>query len=878
MSESKRVLIVGGVAGGASAAARARRLSEESQIVLFERGEHISFANCGLPYHIGGAIAQRDRLLVQTAAGMRKRFRIDVHTRTEVVSIDRPNRELVVRDLRGPQGGATRRESYDYLVLSPGAAPVRPPIPGGDHARVFTLRNMADMDAIKGVVDGLIQPGQGPGHAVIVGGGYIGLEMAEALRQRSMGVTLVERTDQVFAPADPEMAQAVAQELALHGVDVRLGESVAAIEAADQQAGVSASPLRARLSGGETVACDLLILAVGVKPEARLAQEAGLAIGPTGGILVDEHMRTSDERIYAVGDAVEVKDFVGGWAALIPLAGPANRQGRIAADNIFGLPSVYPRTQGTAICKVFDLAIGMTGLSEKACRRMGVPCEKVYVHPASHASYYPGASPLSLKVLFDPTSGKLLGAQAVGGKGVDKRIDVLAVALRAGMTVRDLQDLELSYAPPYGSAKDPINYAGFAASNALAGDVKLCHAADMTPSEHNLLLDVRTHAEAQGGTIAGAVNISVDELRDRLGELPRDKELLVFCAVGLRGYLACRMLTQKGFACRNLSGGYKTYRAVQDSQAARDKAATSAPAGGPPPNPSSGAGAANPATAQASCENAATSAAPGQCCCETKLAQDDIPKSVLAGSGPVRTIDATGLQCPGPILRLKQELATLSGGQALRIRVSDRAFGADVRAFCKSTGNTLVSVGPDGGVIQATIVRGLAPSTVPASQPTDAPSAPKTTLVVFSNDLDKALAAFIIANGAAAMGGEVTLFFTFWGLNILRKPQPPSVRKDLVSRMFGWMMPRGAARLTLSKMHMAGMGTGMMKGIMRKKNVLSLEQLIEQARQAGVRLVACTMSMDVMGIAREELLDGIEEGGVAMYLGEAQNGRVNLFI
>jgi len=545
MSERKRVLIVGGVAGGASAAARARRLSEQADIVVFERGEHISFANCGLPYHIGEVIENRGSLLIQTPESMARRFAIDVRTRCEVVSVDPQARAISVRDLGS---GALSIEPYDNLILSPGAAPFVPPISGADLPGVRTLRNIADMDAIKRVVDQDM-----PQRAVVIGGGYIGLEMTEALRMRGVEVTLVELADQVFVAADPEMVAPIHQQIIRHGVDLRLGVSVSAIEADGED-------LKAILSTDESVQCGLVIMAVGVRPETDLARVAGLDIGQTGGIAVNEHMQTSDSSIYAVGDAVEITEFVGGRRALIPLAGPANRQGRIAADNIFGRPSVYRNTQGTAICKVFELAIGMTGMSEKALAKSDQNFEKIYIHAASHAGYYPGAEPVSLKLLFDPENGRILGAQAVGADGVDKRIDVLAVAIRAGLTVQQLQDLELSYAPPYGSAKDPVNYAGFVASNVLAGDVELCHTPDMlNPGDQQVLLDVRTPGEFDAGSIAGAMHIPLDDLRDRLGELPSDKELLVFCAAGLRGYLACRILTQNGLACRNLTGGYKTF-------------------------------------------------------------------------------------------------------------------------------------------------------------------------------------------------------------------------------------------------------------------------------------------------------------------------------
>ena len=550
---SKRILIIGGVAGGASAAARVRRLDESAEIILFERGPDISFANCGLPYHIGGTIGEREKLLVTSPAMMKQRFRIDVRTQTEVKAIDREAKELTARNLAS---GETYREKYDALVLSPGAEPMRPPIPGIDNGKVLTLRNLADMDRIIQTLklhaaersDVVSRK-----NVAVIGGGYIGLEMAEALAERGMLVSLVELAPQVMGPADPEMAAPLHQELIKHGVDLRLKTSVTAFLAAD-------SGLELELSDGTKLLVETAILAIGVKPEAKLAIEAGLETGSTGGIKVNDHMQTSDSDIYAVGDAVEVTDFVTGQPALIPLAGPANRQGRIAAENICGRDTVYRHTQGTAICKVFDLAIGMTGLSEKSARRLNIPYEKVYVHPMSHASYYPGAEAVSLKLLFDPESGRVLGAQAVGADGIDKRIDVLATAIRAGLTVYDLEELELSYAPPYGSAKDPVNFAGFVAANALRGDVDLCHVDDLrSPSDTQKILDVRTEREVSFGTIPGAQNIPIDELRSRIDQLSTDVEWLVLCQVGLRGYLACRILKQHGFRCRNLTGGYKTW-------------------------------------------------------------------------------------------------------------------------------------------------------------------------------------------------------------------------------------------------------------------------------------------------------------------------------
>ncbi len=545
MSHPLRMVVVGGVAGGASAAARARRLSERAVITMFERGPHVSFANCGLPYHVAGVIADRKRLLVQTPESLRARFGLDVRVNTEVLRIDRERRSVLVRERLS---GREHREPYDALVLSPGAEPVRPPIPGVDDPRVTTLRNMEDMDRILELL------AQGGSRAVlVVGAGYIGLEMAEALRHRCADVMLVEKLPQVMGVADPEMVTPLHDELRRNGVDLRLNVSVDSFEPQGELLG-------ARLSDGSRPAFGLVLLAVGVRPDTRLAREAGLEIGPSGGIRVDEHMRTSDPAIWAVGDAVEVSDPVTAAPAVVPLAGPANRQGRIAADNVFGRRSRYHGTQGTAICKVFELAFATTGATERGLERAGRPYRRVYVHPADHATYYPGAQPISLKLLFDPGDGRILGAQAVGKSGVDKRIDVIATALRAGMTVFDLEDAELCYAPPFGSAKDPVNMAGFVASNVLREDVELWEPEELARlSPAQLLLDVRTPQEFCAGTIPGAVCIPVDDLRSRLSDLPKDKELLVFCRVGLRGYVAARLLAQHGFQVRNFSGGYLRY-------------------------------------------------------------------------------------------------------------------------------------------------------------------------------------------------------------------------------------------------------------------------------------------------------------------------------
>ncbi|MEX0979025.1 MAG: FAD-dependent oxidoreductase [Pirellulales bacterium] len=549
-----KLLIVGGVAGGASAAARARRLSEDSQIVLFERGPDVSFANCGLPYYIGGEIAQREKLLVVTPERLRTRFNLDVRTRTSVEAIDCFAKKVRVRDL---SSGREYDETYDKLILAPGAAPIRPALPGIDLPGILTLRNLEDMDRIVERLE------QGVKHAVVVGAGFIGLELVENLVRRGIATTVVELQDQILPPFDKEMTASIVENLAIKGVTLLLGQSAAGFEQ-------SSDGLSVQLKSGRELPAQLVVLGVGVRPENKLAVEAGLGVGSRGGIRVNDHLQTTDPDIYAVGDAIEVKDFVTCEPTQVPLAGPANRQGRIAADHIFGRAARYRGTQGTAIVRVFEHTAAMTGASEKTLRRINRPYRKVYVHPANHAGYYPGAETMTLKLLFDPQTGKLLGAQAVGGAGVDKRIDVLAVAIQSGMTVFDLEEMELAYSPQYGSAKDPINMAGFVASGLLRGEHPQVDA-EALPTNRNeqpaFLVDVRTAEEFAAGHIPDAINLPLDELRTRLSELPRDREIAAYCQVGQRGYLATRILRQNGFDAFNVGGGYKTYRLfhAQDS-------------------------------------------------------------------------------------------------------------------------------------------------------------------------------------------------------------------------------------------------------------------------------------------------------------------------
>lgn len=819
-----KVIIVGGVAGGASAAARLRRLDERCDIILFERGEHISFANCGLPYYVGEVIRDKEKLVVQTPEAMKLRFNIDVRTLSEVVSIDPDKKEVEINDLAN---GTTYRESYDKLILSPGAAPIKPNLPGLDANNVFTMRNIPDTYALKDYLDR-----NQPKRAVVVGGGFIGIELAENLAERGIKVTLVELANQVIGPIDFEMAALVHQYLKDKGIEIYLEDGIAAVRHEKSYSVVS-------LTSQTEIKTDMIVLGIGVTPENALAKTAGLALGERGGIKVDKYLRTSNPNIYAVGDAIEVIDYVNGRPTQIPLAGPANKQGRIAANNIFGIPDEYPGTQGTSVLKVFDLTVASTGNNEKTLTRFGIPYEKSYTHTLSHAGYYVGATPISLKVIFSPEDGKILGAQAVGYTGVEKRIDVIATAIHAGMSVHDLERLELSYAPPYSSAKDPVNMAGYVAANIVKGDCRVIHWDEIKKidKKSSFLIDVRTPMEFTMGFIDGAVNIPLDELRDRIKEVPTNKEIILYCQVGLRGYLAYRILVQNGFKnVKNLSGGYKTYLATVKEQSNRNVYQY-----------------------------------------EDLYHKEDGTDHQTEAAPIVadRQIDACGLQCPGPIMQVYQSLHSMEPGKVLEITVTDPSFGADIEAWCNRTGNGLIKISKTAQFVKAYIRKGNA---LPVENTKNSSVGNDKTMVVFSSDLDKAIAAFIIANGAAAMGRQVTMFFTFWGLNILRKPDKTTVSKGLLESMFGMMMPKGPQKLGLSKMNMGGMGGKMIRYIMNRKNVSSLEELIEQAKRQGVRMVACSMSMDIMGIKKEELIDGIEVAGVASYLGAAETADTNLFI
>lgn len=816
-----KYIIVGGVAAGMSAAARLRRLDETAEIKVYERGGHVSYANCGLPYYIGDVITERDNLLLQTPESFKQRFNVEVRVRNEVLGVDTVRKVVRVKDL---ESGREYEDSYDRLLLAPGASPVKPPIPGSDHPAVRTLWTIPDTDTIRAMVDnGSVKT------ALLVGAGFIGLEMAENLHARGIRVIVVEMANQAMSLMDFEMAALVHRELSMKGIELHLEDAVTAIEPCE------AASVTARLKSGLSIGADLVMLSIGVKPNTGFLAGSGIELSPRGHIVVDEHLRTSNEHVYAAGDAIEVINPVSGKKTAIPLAGPANKQGRIVAGNMSGkAPGSYHGTLGTAIAKVFDLDVAMTGATDKFCRAEAIPFQSVIVHPNDHAGYYPGATLLTLKLTFSPESRRVLGAQAVGYRGVDKRIDVIATAIIGGMTVDDLTEFEHAYAPPYSSAKDPVNMAGFSAQNILNGLVAntTWDAVQGAGGSGQFLLDVRTPEEFASGSIPGALNIPLDSLRDRIGEIPVDRKITVFCQVGLRGYIACRILSAKGLPdCSNLSGGYETYQLATVPHLNQIPIASD----------SQGAG-----------SNMSSNV--------SKLA-----KTIQ--------VDACGLQCPGPILRLKQEMDRLASGEVLSIKASDPGFYADAPSWARSTGNLLKQISIDKGIVTAVIEKGGQLQVIAPNCGND------KTMVVFSGDLDKTIASFIIANGALAMGRKVTMFFTFWGLNALRKPQKVSgLGKNLVEAAFGMMMPRGSRKMALSRMSMGGIGGILIRGIMKSKNVPALEEMMASAIQGGAKIVACQMSMELMGIRREELIDGIEVGGVASYLEASEQADNNLFI
>ena len=743
-----------------------------------------------------------------------------MRVQNEVTKIDRVKKTVTVRKT---ETGETYEQPYDDLVIATGSSPLRPRIPGIDTPRIKTLWTVPDTDEIRAMVQsGTLRT------AAVIGGGFIGLEMAENLHHAGLQVSLIEALDQVMAPVDFEMAQMLHENIRSHGVKLHLSDGVDSFKEQGEQVVVT-------LKSGTEVTADLVILSIGVRPNSALARDAGLKLNERGGIVVDEHMRTNDPSVYAVGDVIEVEDFVFKGRTMVPLAGPANKQGRIVADVLAGRDSTYKGTQGSSVAKVFDLTVASTGANEKTLKKRGMEkgadYESLIITQNSHAGYYPGAAPMTLKLLFAPDSGRIFGAQIVGREGVDKRIDTIGVTMRLGGTASDLKDLELAYAPPYSSAKDPVNMAGYVAENIRTGLVRIApYDAPMTDPEATLL-DVREEAEVMAYAVPNAINIPLGKLRERMNELDPKKRIIVFCGIGVRAYTAARILDQNGFKNTEVyPGGVRLYQANY-------------------PDPEEGPIA-------------------------------DVKKEVSVEQATITNkirLDCCGMQCPGPIMEVFRSVKEMKDGELLEVSASDPGFAKDIASWCKRTGNTLVSNEERDGAYVAIIRRGTnAPAVQKAAQ---ADAAPKgKTIIVFDGDMDKVLASFVIANGALAMGRPVTMFFTFWGLTALRKTEKVPVKKSLIEKMFGFMLPRGAGKLKLSKMNMGGMGTAMMQGIMKDKNIDSLETMMKKAMENGVKIIACSMSMDVMGIHPEELIDGVEIGGVGTYLGDAEESDVNLFI
>lgn len=827
-----KIIIVGGVAGGATAAARLRRLREEDEIIIFERDEYISFANCGLPYYIGGVITEREQLLVQTVEGMSRRYRLDIRNFSEVVSIQRDGKTVTVYDKKK---GTTYEESYDKLILATGSNPLKPRFEEGEEPEnFFTLRNIPDTDAIKNYI---IE--KNPRKAVVIGGGFIGLELAENLVHKGIQVTLVEMGSQVMRQLDFEMAQIAHEEMNRNGIHILLNDSISHFENEGRTA---------VLRSGESLETDMAVAGIGVVPENALRVSGGLAVGDRGHFLTNPSLQALDGKtgeaipdIYIIGDAIEVTDRVSGAPVSVPLAWPANRQGRLVADHINGRDVAYAGTLGSSVLKLFDLTLAATGNTSASLEARGIPFKSICAHRANHASYYPGSSMITMKILYSPGDGKILGAQAVGREGTEKRIDVIATAMSLGAKVTDLASLELCYAPPYSSAKDPVNVLGYIAENLEAGfyDMVQVWEIDEKIAAGGFLLDVRTPVEFSAGRIQGAVNIPVDDLRERLGEITagKDDPIYVTCQVGLRAHVAIMILKGEGYTnLYNLNGGHLNYRHYTYRMVK--------PAG---------------------------FGEPGFLDIDQQIKP---PAEEAREAREVNTIrvNASGLQCPGPLMATYKAVTEASEGDIIEVTATDYGFTQDVVSWCEANGHTLKSVDQAGGAYVARIQKGCREAAAGVGDQRNA------TMVVFSGELDKVLAAMIIAQGAVAGGKNVTLFFTFWGLNALRKRQSVKVRKNLIERMFGWMMPRGARKLPLSNMNMLGVGPAMIKGIMKQHHVDDLEVMIRRSMELGVRFIACTMSMDLMGIRREELLDGVEFAGVGSYISSNENVGTTLFI
>ena len=794
-----KVVIIGGGACGASCATRLRRLNEKAEIRILEKTNEVSIANCGLPYYCSGVIAERERILVSNAKKFKDSFNIEVSLNTEVTEINRNEKYVVTNN--------NEKINYDKLVMTQGANPIKPPLEGINNPNIFTLRTLTDADKIKAYIkDNNVK------NAVVIGGGFIGIEMAENLAHMGINTKVIEMANQILTPVDSEIAAFAQNELRANKVELFIADGVKGF-----------TDKEVLLNSGDKIPYEIAILAIGVRPEITLAKNCGLETNR--GIKVNDNLQTSDENIYAGGDSVEIKSFVDNSSTLIPLAGPANRQGRIIADNICGINSQYKKSQGTSVLKVFDYTVACVGYNEKMLQKLGMEYQKVLTFGNSHAGYYPNSTQVFFKLLFNK-EGKIFGAQAVGQDGVEKRIDVISSIMRNDGVVQDLLDSELCYAPPFSSAKDPVNILGMCADNILRGFIKPAFYDDLKDS---YVIDVRPANIFAIKSVEGSVNIPVDELRNRINEVPKDKKVILICNTGYTSYVASRILSQNGYDnVYSFMGGMKLYKEIEKNNNYKVS------------------------------DNNTIQAEP-------------VKTDRVSDNAVVMNIDACGLQCPGPIMKVADSITKIKDGELIKVTSTDKGFYADIEAWCRTTGNTLVNLEKDKQIISATIKKGGK-----SLAKTDNKNA--QTIVVFSGDLDKAMAAFIIANGARAAGKEVTLFFTFWGLNILRKDNVSVKKENVVDKMFGMLMPKGADKLTLSKMNMGGLGSMMMRRVMKNKNVSSLKELIEDAQKSGIKFIACQMSMDVMGLTKEELIDGIEIGGVASYIDASSNANSNLFI
>ena len=808
----KKVLIVGGVAGGASTATRLRRLDENLEIVIFEKGEYVSFANCGLPYYIGDIIQNRESLLVQTPESLKARFNLDVRVNSEVVGVNGKDKKVKVKTKNGEE----YEEIFDFLVLAPGAKPIFPAIKGIENKKIFTLRNINDMDKIKSEIkNNAIKK------AVVVGGGYVGIETAENLKHLGIDTTLVEAAPNILAPFDSEISNILEYELVNNGIELMTSEKVVEFQE-------DANKIIIKLESGKIVTTDMVILSIGVSPDTKFLEGSGINLGERGHILVNENLETNIDGVYALGDSILVKNYITNQNVGIPLAGPANRQGRIVAGNIVGRNEKYKGSLGTAIIKIFELTGASTGLNERSLKQLNITYEKIYLHPNNHAAYYPGASPISIKALYNKENKQILGAQAVGISEVDKFIDVMATSIKFKATIDDLAELELAYAPPFLSAKSPANMVGFIGQNIEDDLLEQVFMEDLKKYDEKktIILDIREELELIGGKFDNSINIPLSELRKRYTELPKDKEIWTYCAVGLRGYIATRFLSQKGYRVKNLAGGIKSEEKVIVNTQKESSL--------------------------------------------TKEGNSNIEKEE-------DYLDLSGLSCPGPLVKIKEKIDKLGENEKLKVKVSDLGFYNDIQAWSKVTKNSLLSLDKKDGLTYATLQKGQTSKVIEKNQENVIiEDNSNMTMVVFSGDLDKAIAAFIIANGALTMGKKVTMFFTFWGLSILKKKN--LAKKSFIEKMFAMMLPKNSQDLPVSKMNFFGIGAKMIRSVMKKKNIMSLEELIKKAIDSGVNITACTMSMDVMGISEEELIDGINYGGVGQYLGEAEKSNNNLFI